>query len=81
MFPAPAGINRPVTCATSSIESVPRASGDKPSRAVTLMSRQKVFPAPAGINRYVIDQDADGNRVPRASGDKPNDGAQLMQPG
>ncbi|HAN4550811.1 TPA: hypothetical protein IFD02_002780 [Escherichia coli] len=32
VFPAPAGINRPLTAAYRSLYGVPRASGDKPDR-------------------------------------------------
>ncbi|EHG0198121.1 hypothetical protein J1J99_000414 [Salmonella enterica subsp. enterica serovar Napoli] len=51
VFPAPAGINRPLIANALTVIGVPRASGDKPGAQVWPQVVADVFPAPAGINR------------------------------
>ena len=71
VFPAPAGINRCASYKKLTINSVPRASGDKPDMAMSKYTYLNVFPAPAGINRTDSEAELQAEGVPRASGDKP----------
>ncbi len=75
VFPAPAGMNRRLSCVWRVFLGVPRASGDEPSGVDVDFMVFYVFPAPAGMNRR-RHQRGPGNRcVPRASGDEPDNGA------
>ncbi|EHH0584678.1 hypothetical protein J7D79_001957 [Salmonella enterica] len=72
VFPAPAGINRPISTCLAFLGSVPRASGDKPRMNNLLLENSSVFPAPAGINLTNAQFVDNKVGVPRASGDKPS---------
>ena len=71
MFPAPAGMNRPVTSLVGLRLRVPRASGDEPLIPSCDFAVIPVFPAPAGMNHVEIGIGDIPGRVPRASGDEP----------
>ncbi|EGA3898035.1 hypothetical protein H5M12_004107 [Salmonella enterica] len=48
VFPAPAGINRALAIPKRGMESVPRASGDKPARGFTVLAKRQCSPRQRG---------------------------------
>ena len=71
MFPAHAGMNRPMTCSSVEPISVPRSRGDEPPSRDLIESAVWVFPAHAGMNRRVTGTVPIPHRVPRSRGDEP----------
>ncbi len=71
VFPARVGMNREKSACWSSRVSVPRASGDEPTRGVYDLMETGVFPARVGMNRAPCRAGGGTVCVPRASGDEP----------
>ena len=71
MFPACAGMNRPLQGGVYPFGCVPRMRGDEPRVRNPLTVWLDVFPACAGMNRWSGCGMSDDKCVPRMRGDEP----------